>query len=344
MNKMRHISTTPLLSAILAISGATVASAASYNVSLSGFAIDQTSTVLNLPGVPTAPLQPQYQLPRLGAYGTGPGWNSTLELTIDAISGEVSDFTMTIREAGIYGFGGPQWQIRTDELEYSAAPSYGPSVCSVTNSGNDSDGTLVYDCPSIPNFFNFAFVNATGTLCATPQPSTQAPGANGCGAPWGGFPNGFSFPAVATRAGIAVPTDAIIDGLTVALGGTNPAAYVSLDPVQNANGIEIFEFQGNRTGGNFSIHHTGTLAGGDFVVTKIDYTQIYEIDIIQGHQPIVNVHAVETFEFDTVVSQDFVLSANDAKAVPAMSLFGLTMLLSGLAGIVSSLYSRRKIQ
>ncbi len=345
MNKMRHLSTTPLFSAILALSGTTVTSAASYNVSLSGFAIDQITTIQNLPGVPTAPLQPQYQLPRLGAYGTGPGWNSTLELTIDAISGEVSDFTMSIREAGIYGSGGPQWLVRTDEHEYSASPLYGPAVCSVTHGGNDLDGTLVYDCPSIFYAENFASLNATGSLCATPNPSILAPGANGCGAPWGGFPAGFSTPVVSTRAGIAVPANAVVDGTSVSLNGINPPAYVSLDPVQNANGIEVSEFQGNRTSGNFSIQHTDTLAGGDFVVTKIDYTQILDVQFVNtSSNPIVTAHVVDSFEFNTVVSQDFALSANDAKAVPAMGALSLTALLGGLVSVATALYQRRRLK
>ncbi len=334
----------PLLGAIIAITGSAAVSAASYTVSLSGFAINQSTTIQNIPGVPTAPLPPNYQLPRLGAFGTGPGWNATLDMTLDAASGEVTDFLMTLREGGaIFGSGGPQWDIRADEREHFPSPAYGPAVCSVTNGGNDADGTLTYDCPPVTGSQNFAFVNHTGNLCATPNPSILAPGANGCGTPWGGFPAGFATPVVSTRAGQAVTLNQVIGGLTVALGGTNPPAYVSLDPAQNAAGIAVHEFQGQRAGGSFEILHTGTLAGGDFAVTGTNYVHNTDIAFVVATNPPGVLGAAQSFtsyDFSTVVSQDFELAAADAKNVPAMGAFGLAALFGGLVAVAARLRRR----
>ncbi len=348
MKNLHKSGLTPLLGAIMAVSGSSVASAATYEVSLSGFALNQSTTIQNVPGVPTAASPPLYQLPRLGAFGP-PGWPGLLEISIDATTGEVVNFRSENNSGGLFGSGGPQNNARGKRLTYTAGTAYlsqftgGPAVCSVVNGGNDADGVLEYECPDVTNSSNFANVDVNGVLCATDKPSTLAPGANGCGARWGGFPNGFANPQVSTRAGLYVPANHSVGGVSVSLTGVNPAWYISLDHVQNTNSYGVQEFQGVRSGGNFTINHTGTLAGGDFVVTDVDYTHRSDIAFVIATNPPGVLGAAQSFtswDFDTVISQEFVLDNGEAKAVPAMGTFGLAALFGGLVALAARLRRR----
>ncbi len=346
---MKKLNLNPLLGAIVAVSGSSAAFAAStYEVSLSGFGINQSTTIQNVPGVPTAASPPLYQLPRLGAFGP-PGWDATIELSIDSQTGEVRDFEYSSNSGGWFGSGGPQWDIRADERIYTPQAAYlaqftgGASICSVTNGGNDADGTLVYDCPPVTNTPNFSQLNATGNLCGTDKPSTLAPGANGCGAQWGGFPNGFANPQVANGAGQTLPANASIGGTSVSLTGANPAVYTSLDHSQNMAGIAVHEFQGVRAGGTFTINHTGTLAGGDFVVTDVDFVHNTDIAFVIATNPPGVLGAAQSFtsfDFDTVNSQTFVFDPETGKNVPMMGAFGLAALFGGLVAMASRLRRR----
>ncbi len=347
---MKKLNLTPMLGAIVAVTGSSTAFAAStYEVSLSGFAINQSTTIQNVPGVPTAASPPLYQLPRLGAFGP-PGWPGLLELSIDAETGEVRDFTSENNSGGLFGSGGPQNNARGKRLTYTAGTAFkaqftgGPAVCSVVNGGNDADGVLEYECPDVTNSSNFANVDVNGVLCATDKPSTLAPGANGCGARWGGFPNGFANPQVSTRAGLYVPANYSQGGVSLSLTGVNPAWYISTDHVQNANSYGVQEFQGVRSGGNFTINHTGTLAGGDFVVTSVDYTHRSDIAFVIATNPPGVLGAAQSFtswDFDTVNSQEFVFDAETGKNVPMMGAFGLAALFGGLVAMAARL--RRKV-
>ncbi len=348
MKNLHKASFNPLLSAIIAVTGSSVASAASYEVSLSGHGINQSTTIQNVPGVPTAASPPLYQLPRLGAFGP-PGWDATMQMTIDASTGEVTDFEYNMMAGGWFGSGGPQWDIRADERIYTPGPGYqaqfsgGASLCSVTNGGNDVDGILEYSCPPVTNGSDFSALNATGAICGTDKPSTLAPGANGCGAQWGGFPNGFANPQVANGAGQVLPANASIGGTSVSLTGANPALYRSVDHSQNTAGIAVHEFQGVRAGGTFTINHTGTLAGGDFAVTDVDFVHNTDIEFVIATNPPGVLGAAQSFtsfDFDTVESQEFVFTNGEGKAVPAMGTFGLAALFGGLIAVAARLRRR----
>ncbi len=334
----------PLAAAIALASYGSLAHAASYEVSFTGYWMDAVTVISNVPGVPTAAMSPLYQLPRLGNY-QAPGWPVTMTLSIDAADGAVVDFRYAMLGGGWFGHGGPQSLLYSDEVIFQPGAEYyqqfasGPSFCSVTNPADDVDGVLEYDCPILSPIDSgigssrFSRLNHTGAVCVTDRPSTLAPGANGCGAIWGGFPSGLVLPELANGAGQVVPANFSVAGVPWALTGLNPALYRSVDHSQNSVGIDIVEFQGGRHGANFRIEHTGTLAGGDFQTTSLQFEDETWIQFVIPHTfPLGEAVSTNSFDFATVVSQQFVLDAGEAKAVPAA---GPGFIVATLMGLLS---------
>ena len=333
----------PLAAAIALASYGSTSIAASYELGFTGYWMDTVTVISNVPGVPTAPYSPLYQLPRLGNHQP-PGWPVTMALSIDAASGAIVDFRYAMTGGGWLGHGGPQSLLYSDEVIFQPNAEYyqqftnGSSFCSVTNPANDADGVLEYDCPvlsPIPSheIARFSNLNHTGVVCITDRPSTLAPGANGCGAIWGGFPYGFSAAELANGAGQVVPANFSLGGVPLALTGLNPPLYRSVDHSQNSVGIDVVEFQGGRHGGIFRIEHTGTLADGDFQVTALQFEDVQWIEFVIPHlYPLPNAVSTNSFDFATVVSQQFVLDADEAKAVPVA---GPGFMFTALLGLLS---------
>ncbi len=339
MPRAKHPRLQPLTAAVLAANcHSTPAVAASYDASFTGYWLDSIVQLTNVPGAPTAPLPPLYQIPRLGNY-QAPGWPATMQLSIDAVSGAVTNFQYAKVGGGWFGSGGPQAHLHSDELVYLPEEEFleqftsGPVFCSVTNPANDADGILEYHCPTVASTARFARSNHTGTLCITDRPSTLAPGANGCGATWGGFPQGFLNPEVAAAAGPAVPANFSIGGLPLSIAGGNPTFYRSLDHAQNQRGIGLTEFQWVWHGGTFTLSHHGTLSGGDFEVTGLQFTHDYWVIFFNtGQAPWAEATAIQTFDFSSVESQGYVLDAEESRAVPA---FGTAWLMGMLVSLLA---------
>ena len=337
----------PLAAAIAVVTQSPGLSAAAYEVSLQGVAIDMRRTILEVPGVPTLPSPPLYQHPRLAMFG-GPGWDTAASMSIDAISGAVVDFDYNIRAPGWFGFGGNRLDLRADEQIYRATDEYraqftgGAVFCSVTNDANDADGVLAFHCPSEPDDMRVAALDATGYLCATPSPSTLAPGANGCRERWAGFPDGFVYPQVATQAAQVLPANASVGGLAISLIGTNPPMYRSVDHVQNQAGIEMHEFQGARSGATFTVYHTGTLQGGDFSVTGLDLAdeQLISFELTAPGNP--SLLQETQFSFSTITAEQLVFSGENAKAVPALPGFSLWVFFSSLIALGTRLLGHQE--
>ncbi len=325
----------PLTAAIVLASAGPLVNAASYEVSFAGYWMDTVTVISNVPGVPTAPMSPRYQLPRLGNY-QAPGWPVTMLLSIDAGTGAITDFEYAIIGGGWYGSGGPQALLYSDELILSPTDEYyqqfasGPEFCVVSNSANDADGVLGYDCPEVVNTVRFSKANHTGTICMTNRPSTLAPGANGCATDWGGYPQGFFDPELANGAGQVLPANYSIGGLALSITGSNPPFYRSVDHAQNMRGIEVMEFQGGRGGGTFTIGHSGTLADGDFQVSSLQFEDGSWIQFYLGEQGTGSATLANVFDFSTVVSQQFVLEPGEARAVPAMGLTWFAALFTSI--------------
>ncbi len=337
----------PLAAAIAVVTQSPALGASVYEVSLEGVAIDMRRTILEVPGVPSSPFPPVYQHPRLAMFG-GPDWDTKASLSIDAISGAVVDFEYNIRAPGWFGFGGNRLDLRADEQIYRATDEYraqftgGAVFCSVTNDANDADGVLAFHCPSEPDEMRVATLDATGYLCATPSPSTLAPGANGCSEHWAGFPDGFAYPQVAKQAAQVLPANASVGGLAISLIGTNPPMYRSVDHVQNQAGIEMHEFRGARSGATFTVYHAGTLQGGDFSVTGLDLDdeQLITFETTAPGNPSV---LLETrFSFSTVTDEQFVFSSERAKAVPVLTGVSLWVFCSALIALGARLLGHQE--
>ncbi len=341
MKPLRH-QLAPFAAAIAAATQCPVASSATYVVSFAGFA-DNMDRFINLPGVPTSVSTPLYQLPRIAGFGVG--WETTADIAIDASSGAVTDFEYTIRAAGWFGWGSPEWELRADERIYRPMPQYrsqfagGAAFCSVVDGANDNNGVLVFDCPPMSNNHRFAKLDATGHLCGTPGPSSLAPGNNGCMHHWGGFPAGYSAPQVATRSGIAVPANLTVDGIAVSLTAMNPAVYRSLDHAQNQAAIAMHEAEGAKSGGRFEIAHSGTLQGGDFQAISLRLVDWRFNELPNPDVPGAT-YLDETrteYVFATVNAQQFVLESGEAKAVPAMGLTWFAALFASITALARGL-------
>jgi len=342
MKKLQKIS--PLLGAIIAVTGSAAVSAKSYTVNASGNAVSQLTTIQNVPGVPTAPMPALYQAPAMSSVG-GAGVPYDMSVTVDGDTGEVTDFKVISTHAGIFSATGTRFDIRPVGRYYTPGAGFGPGACSVTNGANDSDGVLEYDCPTVQNTANFADLTAPGNVCGSTAPTSTAAGANGCGAPWGGFPAGFSAPQIATQPAIVFYGGAAGAGPTFGgqaidvLGLGTPSVYQTTDHQQNTNSAGVYEFQGKRGGGKFVISHTGTLAGGDFNATAIAYNHNTDITFAMQGGLTGAAQSVTNFSF-TPSSQSLTLLASDAKNVPAMGAFGLAALFGGLVAVAARLRRR----
>ncbi len=332
----------PLIVAMAALVQVEPVDAASYDISFSGHVYHKRDSIYGVPGAPTAPITPQYQIPRLGSV-SAPGWRSSMDVSIDAVSGEVTDFRYGIDEPVIYDWFSALF-IAGDEQHWLPANAYhaqfngGTSFCQVTNPANDDDGLLVFSCPTIADLARFSRANMTGVLCATSLPYSTLPQENRCQSYWAGLPTGENPPETATIAGRVFPANASIGGLALSVSGTSPPFYRSLDHAQNHRGVGVIESAYGREGALFHIFHTGTLADGDFTATGMDF---FEHDHISFEITSTGsaggstgtVFGVVTFQFDTVTRQQFVLAAGEARAVPAFGLLAVlvAVLATGVA-------------
>ena len=342
----------PLAAAIVLASGQAQLQAATYELAFSGHLINQTYQIFNVPGVPTALTPALYQYPRQGAFDP-PGRETTALVSIDASSGEVVDFEYSILGGGWHGSGGPQLLLYPDEMIFTASAGFhaeanGPGGrCSVVNGADDADGMLVYDCPNIASLAPFYLIDAnlTGTLCATSRPSTLAPGQNGCANAWSDFPQPQYQPVTANGAGVALPANHSIGGVPVSLTGSNPPFYRSLDHQQNMTSLSWLETGEDKTGANFVLTHSGTLAGGDFQVQSMQFTEGWALQVTNpndlGPAPDFIFYQYRFFDYATVSEQQLEFAPGEAKAVPALGTGWLAGMLMGVVALALGLPGQR---
>ena len=172
----------------------------------------------------------------------------------------------------------------------------------------------------------------------TPQPSqTNFSGSRGCAGVNAGvtFPNGnppldpaFNPQVVPLGAHIIRPANTnfgLINGLA------NPDFYATNNRLYRYSGIHVNNTISSRTGGTWTIKHTGSFSGNDFEITSADTYMRSNANF-----PVVLLPPGEFFtsnrgQYSTVLTQIFEPDLNDlGKSVPAMGAFGLASLLTGL--------------
>lgn len=367
-----------LLGAIVAASGASIATAGNIYVEASGVAVTQGTSVQNVPGVPSAVSPPLYQEPRMQGFG-GAGWASKLSIVIDDATGAVTDYKVRLNDplGQNFGSGGPQYDIRSVGRTYTFANDFDGANCTVGpaaiaeasvnastfpgapiltgrgdipggGDGNTLDGsgngTLVYHCTVTTNVNSFAKLFAPNHACATPNPTSLVPGQNGCGAQWSGFLAGSNI-AVAPVSHLPANHINVQDpgGLAWDVTGfvPNPEVFRDTDPKANFVSKSAHEFQGGRAGGTFLISHTGTLDDGTFAVTGVQYyhdTNIIFPIVLLGPTAMGHAQSFSRYDFNASVVQSN--SAANAKNVPAMGAFGLAALFGGLVAVAARLRRR----
>ncbi len=343
----------PLAAAIVLASGHAQLQAATYELAFSGHLVNQTYQIINVPGVPTALAPALYQYPRQGAFSP-PGRETTALVSIDAASGEVVDFEYSILGGGWHGSGGQQLLLYPDELIFTASAGFHAEAnipggrCSVVNGADDVDGMLVYNCPNIASLSPFYIIDAnlTGILCATQRPSTLSPGQNGCAIAWSDFPQPQFAPVAANGAGIALPANHSVGGVPVSLTGSNPPFYRSLDHQQNMTSVSWLESDQGKTGANFVLIHSGTLAGGDFQVQSMQFTEGWALEVPDPNDllpgPNFIFYQYRFFDYATVSDQQLEFAPGEAKAVPAMGFGWLAATLLGVLTLASRMLGTRK--
>lgn len=367
-----------LLGAIVAASGASIATAGNIYVEATGVAVNQGTTIQNIPGVPDAVSPPLYQEPRMRDYG-GAGWASKLTMVIDDSTGALSSYSMTLTDpAGQnFGSGGPQYDVRSVGRTYTFQDGFDGSGCSVGpafipealvnastfpgapaltgrgdipggGDGNTLDssgnGILVYHCPVTIGVNSFAKLYAPNHACSTPSPTSVIPGANGCGAQWAGWLAGSNSAITPVSHLPAAHINSQDPGaLAWDISGfvPNPEVFIDTDPKQNFVSKTAHEFQGGRAGGSFLIHHTGTLNDGTFEVTGVDYyhdTNIIFPVVLVSPTAMGHAQSYSRYEFNDNVVQS--QAASGSKNVPAMGAFGLAALFGGLVAVAARLRRR----
>jgi len=249
-----------------------------------------------------------------------------------------------------------------------------PAVAAGGN-GDGTTGKLTFHCgegaPANSQFFNQ--LNARDGLCATPDATSLETGVNGCSQAWNGDLAGVSAPTQAPTAQVCLSdmwylmsggaaagykshsmqsTDGVTaswsfdagDGAglvplsnNTAFGVNNPTLYCSVDFYQNSVRRVEHEGRGGRAGGTITVNHTGSLAGGDFVATSIDYVQDTDIAFLNTEGGPAAAQSFSSYEFATIVEQS---NSGTAKNVPAMGSFGLVALFGGLIAVAARLRRR----
>jgi hypothetical protein len=116
----------------------------------------------------------------------------------------------------------------------------------------------------------------------------------------------------------------------------NAPMFCSTNRHQNALRQVEHELRGGRGSGTFIISHTGSLAGGDFAATDIDY--VHDVDGASVGQS-------GPFEYQSFTMYDFTSveqsgGGTQGKNVPAMGAFGLVALFGGLVAVAARLRRR----
>ena len=389
--------------AIATLAATSVANAGNIYIEATGFGMDQQTSVQNIPGVDANPNTAQYQIPRLGNYGGGPGWPSTLQLVLDDSTGMVTDITMTLDSDQAFGSGGPQNDIRYAGRNYTSV-DLGPNgaACEVAPAGIDFSSTFLNSRPNVPaggdgegvtgqlvihcpgqgvNTSNFLQLNDRTGLCATDAPffvNSLTGADNGCSAAWAGDATGLAVaPELAVGAEICL-SDAF-DGASAATGnnfgvegvrshqlktsGGLTASFVadlgngggpeplslyagfglvnadwmcSTNRHQNASRQVEHETRGGRNSGSIIIDHTGSLTGGDFQATSIQYVH----DVDGASAGLSGPFQYQSFTSYTYGSIEQSGGGTGSKNVPAMGAFGLAALFGGLVAVAARLRRR----
>ena len=142
----------PLFAGVVAASGLAVsapATSGTYTVVLTGAIVDVLTSVMGVPGVPTTPLPPLYQDPRLVDWG-GTGWATQHTVSIDSKSGKVIDFEERLLDGYQYGTGGNTAHMHGPGDTWYPGIGFN-SGCTVVSANPGETGTIVYDCPPLIN-------------------------------------------------------------------------------------------------------------------------------------------------------------------------------------------------
>jgi hypothetical protein len=391
--------------AIATLAVTSVANAGNIYMEATGFGLDQQTSVQNIPGVDATPNTALYMLPRLGNYGGGPGWPSTLKLVLDDTTGDIQSFSMFLDSDQVFGSGGPQSDIRYAGRNYTSV-NLGPTGanCSVAPAavdfsgdflntrpavpgGGNGDGTtgqLVIHCPGAGlNTAFFAQLNDRTGVCATEAPfavNSQTVADNGCSASWVGDGTGVAVaPEVATAAEVclsdafdtasqgtgnnfgaewarphqAKSSGGVSQNFTIDLGNgggpetlsiaaafgpnfQNQPFFCSTNRHQNALRQVEHELRGGRGSGTFIISHSGSLAGGDFQASSINYTHDVNGASVGQSGPF-QFQSFTNYQYGNVEQSG---GGTTGKNVPAMGAFGLVALFGGLVAVAAGLRRR----
>lgn len=305
----------------------------------------------------------------------GSGWPAELEITLDTVTNVVSNFKMTLTENQYFASGVLQGDVRVAGRHYTAGPDF--NSCSVTNPIDGADQILEIDC-SVPTPSGIGRqwiqVHSPGYLCMTSEPMETNPGLNGCGIAWSGDFTGASGSAAANPEITVIPANAKLNpswggykehakvvgsgnmgapgsgsfhtqsatSIDFGIQGTNAAYGATGDATQNALGLVYHEVQGVRSGGKFTITHTGNDAAS-FEAVSIDYRHDTDISFPTAVGTLAYAQSYTTYDFDhIVVNQDSTASggSGSSKNVPAMGAFGLAALFGGLIAVAARLRRR----
>jgi hypothetical protein len=368
----------PLMAAIIAASTITTAvEARTIDLVLLGNAQNQLTDIQNLPNATggfDAPsdIPALYQAPRIGGFtgcaqagqdvGLGCGWPGELELRLNLTTSVVEDYKMTLTGNQYFSAAATQTDFRVAGRHYRPGPDF--QACNVTDGLGDGNGILKIDC-SVSNAAGlgrqWVTLTSPGYLCGTENAlDTTIGGSNGCGRGWG--PNPATTIEAAADPFTMIPANASVNPgwgghtdkmnfvgvtpgatagnstITWGLQGTNAEVQGTTDALQNARALGLHHVQGVRSGGFFSINHTGNDAAS-FQVTSIDYQHETSISFPNGIPSNPGfAQSFTAFTFDHIVEQNDV--ADDSKNVPAMGAFGLAALFGGLVAVAARLRRR----
>lgn len=310
--------------------------AGTYTAVLSGAIVDQQTSVMGVPGVSESYFSPLYQDPRLVPFG-GPGWATELTISIDSNTGAVTDFKEMFTEGLEWGSGGPQAHQNTQGDHWETGVLF-PDGCSITSANAGESGTIVFDCPNTTNVYGMATADMPGYRCLGVQPSTSNfSGTIACSNSWTGvnFPGGNPpldpvFVAPGGYPGgsyIARPTNSnfgFVDEF-------NPPFFATRDRQYLYNGIDVNNTNNSRSGGTWTIQHSGAFSTGDFQVTSVDTVMYSNSNFPVGTLPPGEFISFTHGQYTVLENQHFQPSIDDlGKNVPAMGAFGLASLLTGL--------------
>jgi hypothetical protein len=368
----------PLMAAIIAASTITTAvEARTIDLVLLGNAQNQLTDIQNLPNASggfDAPsnIPALYQAPRIGGFtgcaqagqdvGLGCGWPGELELRLNLTTSVVEDYKMTLTGNQYFSAAATQTDFRVAGRHYRPGPDF--QSCNVTDGLGDGNGILKIDC-SVSSTAGlgrqWVTLSSPGYLCGTENAlDTTIGGSNGCGRGWG--PNPATTIEAAASPFTMIPANASVNPgwgghtdkmnfvgvtpgatannstITWGLQGTNAEVQGTTDALQNARALGLHHVQGVRSGGFFSINHTGNDAAS-FQVTSIDYQHETSISFPNGIPSNPGfAQSFTAFTFDHIVEQNDV--ADESKNVPAMGAFGLAALFGGLVAVAARLRRR----